>query len=145
MAIGKAKGTKWIAIEKDGMELGFIYDKALAIVLDGQLNSALLGKLEFSGQPNCNYTIKFDSKNKVRGDLQVTSDYWVSFTCNIKGKKVKFVATMFITELPYQERKKNIFQVNVDLPAVTDDEGEVMSVTSLYHFSKEKLVFKHIY
>ena len=143
-AAGKAKGTKWIAIKKDGKDLGFVYGRVLATVLDGRLNSSLKGNLESSGQPQCDYTINFDAKHKVKGDLQVTSDYWVSFICKIKGKTVNFLAAMFITELPYLERKKNIFQINVDLPSVVDISGEVMSVTALYHLLKGKLLLENV-
>ena len=144
IAAGKAKGTKWIAIKKDGKNLGFVYNSALVVVLNGELNSDLTGKLQFSSQPNCSYTLKFDGKHEVKGHLQITSDYWISFTCKIKGEDVKFIGKMFITELPYRDRKKNIFQVNLDLPTVTDSEGEVMSVTSLYNMSKNILMFEDV-
>ena len=62
----------------------------------------------------------------------------------IKGKKVKFSATMFITELPYQRRKKNIFQVNLDLPGVVGDDGEIVSVVSLYNLNKRILEFEAV-
>ena len=144
LAAGKAKGTKWIAIIKDGKDLGFVYSNALAAVLDGKLSSSITGTLEAPGQPKCNYTINFDAKHKVKGDLQVTSDYWVSFACQIRNTTVKFLAAMFITELPYLEQKRNIFQVNVDLPSVVDSGGEVMSVTSLYYLQKRKLLLENI-
>ena len=79
-AVGKAKGTKWIAIIKDGKDLGFVYGRVLAAVLDGKLSSSIKGKLVSSGQPKCDYIINFDAKHKVKGNLQVTSDYWVAFT-----------------------------------------------------------------
>ena len=51
---------------------------------------------------------------------------------------------MFITELPYQKRKKNIFQVNLDLPGVVGDDGEIVSVVSLYNLNKRILVFEAV-
>jgi hypothetical protein len=80
----------------------------------------------------------------VRGDPQITSDYTVTLSCIIKGKKVKILATMFITELPYKERRKNIFQVNLDLPGVVGDDGEIVSVISLYNLDKRILVFEAV-
>ena len=141
-AAGKAKGTGWIAVRRDGKDLGFIYGTALVAVLDGRLESGISGKLSNTGQPRCDYTIKFDGKNKVKGDVQVTSDYQVSLACTIDNKLVKFVATMFITELPYRNLRKEIYQVNVDLPRVMDGGGEVMSVISLYYFARSQLVFE---
>ena len=51
---------------------------------------------------------------------------------------------MFITELPYKERRKNIFQVNLDLPGVVGDVGEIVSVISLYNLDKRILVFEAV-
>ena len=144
IAVGRAKGTKWIGIKKNGKEFGFIYGTALTAVLDGKLNSSISGVLESDGKPTCNYTINFDAKHKVSGDPQITSDYSVTLSCIIKGKKVKFSATMFITELPYQKRKKDIFQVNLDLPGVVGDDGEIVSVVSLYNLNKRILVFEAV-
>ena len=144
VAVGRAKGTKWIGIKKNGKKFGFIYGTALTAVLDGKLNSSISGVLESKGKPTCNYTINFDAKHKVSGDPQITSDYSVRLSCIIKGKKVKFSATMFITELPYQRRKKNIFQVNLDLPGVVGDDGEIVSVISLYNLKKRILAFEAI-
>ena len=144
VAVGRAKGTKWIGIKKNGKEFGFIYGTALTAVLDGKLNSSISGVLESDGKPTCNYTIKFDAKHKVSGNSQITSDYSVMLSCTIKGKMVKFSATMFITELPYQKRKKDIFQVNLDLPGVVGDDGEMVSVVSLYNLNKRILVFEAV-
>ena len=143
-AAGKAKGTKWIAIIKDGKDLGFVYGKALAVVLDGKLSSSITGKLESLDKPKCDYTISFDTKHKVKGELQVISDYSVAFDCKIRKKSFKFLAAMFITELPYLEHKRNIFQISVDLPSVVDSGGEVMSVTTLYHLKKGKLILENV-
>ena len=48
---------------------------------------------------------------------------------------------MFLTELPYRDLRKDIFQVNVDLPEVKDREEEIMSVTSLYEYGKKEVAF----
>ena len=141
-AAGKAKGTAWVAVRRDGKDLGFIYGTVLAAVLDGKLDTAISGKLNNTGQPSCSYTIKFDTKSKVNGHLQVTSDYQITLACNIDKRRVKFVANMFITELPYRDIRDEIYQVNVDLPRVAGEGGEVMSVTCLYHYYKNQLVFE---
>ena len=63
---------------------------------------------------------------------------------NLRGKKIEFMANMFMTELPYRDLRKDIFQVNVDLPKVTDNEEEIMSVTSLFDFAKKELAFEAV-
>ena len=143
-AVGRAKGTKWVAVRKDGKNVGFIYGTALAAVLDGKLNSVITGNLKTFDQPTCGYSIKFEGKNKISGELQITSDYEVSLVCKNKHKKIKFLATMFITELPYRDYKSQVYQVNVDLPEVLSNEADVMSVTSLYHPKKNHLVFEAV-
>ena len=143
-AVGRAKGTKWVAVRKDGKNMGFIYGGALAAVPDGTLNSVITGKLKTFDQPACDYAIKFEGKNKISGELQITSDYEVSLVCKNKNKNIKFLATMFITELPYKDYKTQVYQVNVDLPGVLSEEADVMSVTSLYHLNKSHLVFEAV-
>ena len=59
----------------------------------------------------------------------------------LEGEKLAFTATMFLTELPYRDLRKDIFQVNVDLPEVKDKEEEIMSVTSLYEYGKKEVSF----
>ena len=51
---------------------------------------------------------------------------------------------MFITELPYKVRRKNIFQVNVDLPGVVGGNGDIVSVISLYNLKKSILAFEAV-
>ena len=53
--------------------------------------------------------------SKSQLNLQVTSDYWVAFTCMIRSKRVEFLAAMFITELPYQVNKATWIEKLADL------------------------------
>ena len=143
-AAGKAKGTNWVAVRKDGKDMGFIYASALAAVLDGSISNPLKGKLTSAGQPSCDYVIRYEGRNKVYGDVQVISDYFVDFTCIQGGKPLGFSATMFLTELPYRQLKSEVYQVNVDLPKVSNDDEEVMSVTSLYDYKKGEVTFEAV-
>ena len=64
----------------------------------------------------CEYNIRYEGRHPVDGDIQIISDYAVALSCDLEGRKLTFAATMFLTELPYQDLRKDIFQVNVDLP-----------------------------
>jgi hypothetical protein len=145
-SIGKAKGTKWVAVKKDGKNLGFVYGKALVPVIDGKflgLISSTIIDLNESDRElwPCHYTIKFIGKVKVESSLQVTSDYNLAMECNYKNKKIKINATMFLTELPYLKRTVPIYQINVDLYDIPMGTEDMFSTTVLYHAVANKLVF----
>ena len=140
-AMGKAKGTEWVAVQKDGKDFGFIYGPALVPMIDGTLTSPLKGMLNSPSLPVCRYSINFEEKIKVVGDNQVTSDYLVPMDCKITNKAIKFIATMFITELPYLEQKKEIYQINVDLLGIPLEKDEVLSAIILYHAKKDQISF----
>ena len=139
-AAGKARGTNWVAVRKEGEDWGFVYAAALAPALDGAI-SKFTGKLAGADLPECEYTIQYEGRHPVDGDVQIISDYAVALSCDMKGRSFAFTATMFLTELPYQDLRKDIFQVNVDLPEVTDKDEEIMSVTSLYEYGKKEVAF----
>ncbi len=140
-AAGKAKGTNWVAVRKEAKAWGFIYATALAPVLDGAILRPLSGKLTGADLPKCEYTIRYEGRHPVNGDIQIISDYSVELSCVVKGRKLAFTANMFLTELPYQDLRKDTFQVNVDLPEVTNKEEEIMSVTSIYEYGKKEVAF----
>tara|TARA_B100000214_G_scaffold90919_1_gene62812 strand:- start:68 stop:916 length:849 start_codon:yes stop_codon:yes gene_type:complete len=140
-AAGKAKGTNWVAVRKEGEDWGFVYAPALAPVLDGAIPAPLSGKLAGDDLPECEYNIRYEGRHPVDGDVQIISDYTVALSCDMEGGKLAFTATMFLTELPYQDLRRDIFQVNVDLPEVKDKEEEIMSVTSLYEYGKKEVAF----
>lgn len=143
-AVGKAKGTEWVAIKQNGKNMGFIYSKALTAIIDGTLKSPLKGTLKNTGSPTCLYKIDFHSKNRVHGDIQVTSDYLVSIKCEMKSKTAHFSATMFITELPYRDLRSEVYQVNVDLPTIRGVDADIMSVVSLYNRGSNKLKYDSV-
>lgn len=141
---GKAKGTEWVAVRQDGKDLGFIYGTALTAILNGRLKAPIRGNLTNPGRPPCHYVIRFDSRNKIEGELQVTSDYQVPMQCDYKNKAVKFTANMFVTELPYLDLKKDIYQINVDILGISGVEDELFSVIALYQPSKNRLNFDSV-
>jgi len=140
--VGNVKGTKWIAIERNNKDFGFVYIKVLSRVLEGKLMSPVNGTIMKDGRPRCIYTLSFIKKTVFPGFSQIISDYTVVFACKIISKKIKFVANMFLTELPYKQKDRNIFQITVDLPNVTDKNGEIISGTSFFDVGRNLLTFE---
>jgi hypothetical protein len=145
-AVGKAKGTEWVAIQKDGKNFGFVYGTALVPMIDGRLSAPLNGNIrarKIGGKelPPCHYKIQFEGKVKVEGELQITSDYQLTMQCDRKKKTLKIAAMMFITEMPYLDNRKPIYQINVDLFNIPMVDEDVFSATILYHALKKEISF----
>ena len=85
-AAGKAKGTNWVAVRKEGEDWGFIYAAALAPVLDGSVSAPLSGRLAGDDLPECEYNIRYEGRHPVDGDVQIISDYAVALSCDLKAK-----------------------------------------------------------
>ena len=148
-AVGKAKGSEWVAIQKDGKDLGFVYGTALIPMIDGRISNPISGNLAartIGGRklPPCHYKIIFDGKVKVEGDLQITSDYILNMECDHKKKTLKINATMFVTEMPYLANRKPIYQVNVDLFNIPIEDDDIFSATVLYHALKNEIIFEGV-
>jgi hypothetical protein len=148
-AVGKAKGTEWIAVQKDGKNFGFVYGTALVPMIDGRLTEPINGNLTAKtiGKmklPPCHYQIQFEGRVKVEGDMQVTSDYQLPVQCDYKKKTIKFTATMFITELPFLDNRKPVYQINVDVHDIPMEDEDVFSSTILYHFLKKEITFDSV-
>jgi hypothetical protein len=147
-SIGKAKGTKWIAVKRNGKNIGFVYSTALVPVIDGKFLRPISSNIIGMSENNiklwpCNYKIKFIGKVKVvvERSLQVTSDYNLEMECDYRKKKIKINATMFLTELPYFKKMVPIYQINVDLYDIPIGAEDMFSTTVLYHALENKIVF----
>ena len=148
-AAGKARGTEWIAIKKNGKNFGFVYGTALVQMLDGRLLNPIRGNLEsrtIEGQylPPCHFKIKFDRKSKVERELQITSDYILDIECDYKKNTIKINASMFLTELPYLKPKDPIYQINVDLYNISIVDDNIFSVTVLYNTLNNAIKFEGV-
>ena len=148
-ASGKAKGTEWVLIKKDGKNFGFVYGTALVPMIDGRLSKPLSGNLEaqkIAGRKlaPCHYTIQFEGKVKVEGDTQITSDYRLAMECDYKKKTIKLNATMFLTELPYLDNRKPTYQINVDLFNIPMEDEDIFSSTVIYHTLKKQITFEGV-
>ncbi len=134
--LGRVGRTQWFVIKQDGKATGFVYRKLLAPVLDGSIAEPLTGKLGYGTFPLCTYILTFKKKESINNSLQVISNYLVNFSCQ-DGKKIfVFEVDMFLTELAYRYKKTYIFQVNLDIPNVLDENGERISVTNLYNIKE---------
>ena len=131
-AKGRAKGTEWIAVRRDGKDLGFVYKTVVAPLLDAKVEVPVKGFLEAKGQPKCGFELSFDGRTEIEDEIQVTADYGVELDCDTKGKKVQFAATMFVTEVPYRDLTKAEYQINVDLFGVPEDEENGLSIFTIY-------------
>lgn len=146
---GRAKGTQWFAVRKDGSPVGFVYGSILSPLIDGRLDKPVIGKLSANGKPSCDYTIQFEGKTKTEGELLETSDYAIRYRCRAPANSQSevpstFSANMFITELPYRLSNKAIYQISLDLFDVPDAEDGEVSVTVLYDASKGQVAFDRI-
>ena len=145
-SIGKATGTKWIAVKKGEKHIGFVYGTALVPVINGKFLQPISGNITAESESvmklwPCHYKIKFAGKVKVEDSLQVTSDYNLEMECDYRNKTIKINATMFLTELPYFKKTMPIFQINVDLYDIPIGSDDIFSTTVLYHRLKNKIVF----
>jgi len=143
--LGKVKGAPWMAVAKDGKAHGFVYAPMLMPLIDGALKKDLAGRAPGGPGPACDYTIRFEGKSSVEGDLFKTADYDVNFACSYKGKDITFTAFMFITEAPYQMSAKNpVYQFSIDLREVGESFDQNFTTNLLYHRNTGKLVFDDI-
>ncbi len=143
--LGKVKGSPWLAVTRDGKALGCVYAPALLPLSDGTLAADITGRAPGGPGPACRYTIRFEGKSSVEGDLFKAADYQVDFSCPYKGKDIEFSAFMFITEAPYQMSAENpIHQISIDLRQVGEGFERNFTTNLLYHRNTGKLVFDGI-
>jgi hypothetical protein len=142
-AVGRAEGA-WLAVQKDGRNLGFVYELILVPLIDGTLEKDIRGKAKATGGRTCQYTVHFEGKSPVESEPFEISDYTVTFRCQNKGKKFEFPAYMFITEAPYQLSQKPVFQITIDLREVGDSFEESFSTNMMYRRKDGIVVFDSV-
>lgn len=139
-AVGRAQGA-WVAVRKDGKDLGFVYEPILLPLIDGTLTEDILGRVAAEKGPKCDYRIHFDGKSPVEGQLFEISDYDVIWDCRVGKKKVSFLTPMFITEAPYQLSQKRIYQISIDVLDLYGGYDDIFSTVVLYNQAKDRVVF----
>jgi hypothetical protein len=141
--VPKTKDTHWLAIRMRDGRIGYVFGTQLLPVIDGTLRTPLTGSLAAPQRPDCRYSVTFTGKSQVADDPQLTADYDVEFDCMWKGAALGFSAGMFITELPFQDRR-DVFQINIDLWDMRVNDEEVLSVTALYDPLAKRVAFESV-
>lgn len=144
--LGKAKGTQWLAVQKDGQDLGFVYGAGLAPLIDGSLDAPLLGRVDMSKdhKPICTYKIIFDQHTMEEEIVFVSSDYQVKFSCQYETHFFDFSAMIFMSEIPFNRDRKPIYQINLDLPEITTGYEDFLSASSSFHVKKGKVILDRV-
>lgn len=138
--VAKAKGA-WVAVRKDGKDLGFVYEPILLPLIDGTLTEDISGRVAAEKGPKCDYRIHFDGKSPVEGQLFEIADYDVIWDCQVGKRKVSFLTPMFITEAPYQLSQKRIYQISIDVLDLYGGYDDIFSTVVLYNQGKDRVVF----
>ena len=141
--VAKAAGV-WVAVREGGKDLGFVFGQFLMPVIEGKLDKDLKGKAAVPGGAACTYSIHFEGKSPVEGQLFEIADYDVLWDCRRGGGKIKFRTPMFITEAPFQMGSKRIYQISIDILDLEGGYEEVFSTTVLYDEDNAKITFDSI-
>lgn len=133
----------WLAVRKDGEDLGFVFAQAMLPLIDGEIDQALTGSLAASKDVACTYSAGFTGKSSVEDELFETSDYEIFYRCKVAGKTLDVSAFMFITEAPYQLSEVPDYQISIDLPQVGAGD-EIVSAVFVYRRDKSELAFDSV-
>lgn len=128
---GRTTGN-WLAVKKGDKRLGFVYAQGLLPLIDGAIDKDVTGKAAIGRGAQCLFTIHFEGRSELEGELLQTADYDVAYRCESAGKKFSFNGPMFITEGPYQASTKAVYQVSVDLLDIAEDPDHVFSTVVFY-------------
>lgn len=142
-AVGQAKGA-WLAVRRDGRDLGFVYEPILVPLIDGTLDRDIEGKVKAAGGRTCRYAVHFEGKTSLADESFEISDYTITFRCQSKRKKFEFPAYMFIAEAPYRLSQKPVFQITIDLREIGDSFEDSFSTNMMYRRKDGKVVFDSI-
>jgi len=73
-AAGRAGGAAWLAVRRDGRDLGFVPAAGLLALIDGRIDEDLSGAAQPAEGPACSYTMRFTGKSGVPGMPFETAD-----------------------------------------------------------------------
>lgn len=161
--VGKAKGP-WIAVRKNGKDIGFVYEKFLILILDGGLEDYISGTLKKPGMPVCEYIISFTGRTPAEGQIFKMNDYEVDWVCRRKFSKnrkkptvqkqagkgadletqmsrIRFSTPMFLSEGGAYSGKTLLYQVTIDLLDMPFRTENVFSTTSFYNLKNNFVKF----
>ncbi len=141
--IGDAPG-KWLAVRLPDGQSGFAYAPVLIPVIDGKIDQDLSGTIKVSGDRVCEYTIRFDSRTEVEGQLFRSADYMVWLRCLDEGpgsapEPLIFTVPMFITEGPFNGSRNPVYQVGIDLLELAGEYDRFFSTNLIYDRGKSEV------
>ncbi len=140
--VGKATGTTWFAVRQGETPLGFVYSTLLTPIIDGELSEDVTGELQVQLDLRCGYRIHFIGKTDGDVDIIRTADYDAAIVCERRGKRIRFPAQMFITEVPFDRSKSSrVFQINVDLLDGVHSLIDIFSTTMLFNLDEGRVVY----
>ena len=142
-AAGRVTGG-WIAVRKGDNDLGFVYAPAMMPLIDGALSEDITGNIVVDKDIKCGYTVRFEAKNLIEGEDYEIADYDVAYACQVGAKKVEFLASMFMSEAPYQLSQNAVFQINVDVLDINHSFDNVFSTVLLYDRDKERVAIDSV-
>ena len=135
-AVGRAPKTQWLAVRKDGTDLGFVYAPMLVRVIDGKIERPIVGFIEDKTRFSCRFEIRFEEKSDVEGTNLITSDYWTSLDCMRPDGHLTRELFMFLTETPYHPNHPGVFQISVEMNDVGEDYDEALAAVTLFNFDE---------
>ncbi len=147
--VGRAGKTAWLAVVVNGKPLGFVFGTVLSPVIDGEIDKDVTGEIRLGAGHRCGYRVHFVGKagdDSMSDDKSFrASDYEVSIVCERQGKRIRFPAQMFMTEVPFDgSNKRQVFQINVDLLDGVHALPDVFSTTMLFDLDKGEVRFDTI-
>lgn len=137
----------WLAVLQEGKPFGFVFAPITLPLIEGTLIKDIRKRAQTKDGIGCDYNIHFEGKSEMQDVPFETADYEVWFRCDVphKGDKLTFPTIMFMTEGPFQMKRKGAFQISLD---VLELEGgkyeEVLSTTMLYDRQKSEVRFDNI-
>ncbi len=143
-AFGKAPGTAWVAVRRNGENLGFMFAPLLLPLIDGALTNDIIGAHGLPDGQICSYGIHYVGKGAVHGAPFQTADYDVTWGCHDQGREFRFYSLMFITEAPFAMSQSQIHQISLEFPDVAADYDRVMATIVLYDRIKKQVRFDRV-
>ncbi|NVK17565.1 MAG: SH3 domain-containing protein [Methylocystaceae bacterium] len=136
---GRAKGTQWLAVRREGENIGYVYAPSLTPMIDASLKDALSGQIDLSekDKPECSYQLTYEGR-AIEEDISfVSSDYLVHFKCEMGFDIFRFTAMMFMSEVPVDLGNQPIYQITLNLPEIATGYEEFLSATALYRQAED--------
>ena len=139
--VGRLPGTVWMAVKQNNAPLGFVYGSLLSPLINGEIVKDVTGEVQVAAAHRCGFRIHFVGKTESEEPVIRTSDYDASIVCERKGKRIRFPAQMFMTEIPFDDSNKKVFQINVDLLDSVHGLTDVFSTVMLFDLEKGQVRF----